>query len=71
VVTSEVWYSQDLELVVLWKDFDPRTGENIRRLAKLSRAEPEYSLFQPPPGYTIVDETGPFTITITRFGTQQ
>jgi len=71
VATSEVWYSQDLKLVVLSKDFDPRTGENVRRLAKLSRSQPEYSLFQPPSNYTIVDETGPFAVTITRPGTQQ
>ena len=44
------------------KTDDPRTGERTTTLSNLSRAKPARSLFQPPPDYQIVDETGQFTI---------
>ena len=43
-----------------------RNGENTTRMANLSRAEPDAALFQPPPDYRIVDQTGAVTITFTR-----
>jgi len=60
----EVWHSLDLKVIVLMKSFDRHTGEHITRLTNLNRAEPDATLFQVPPGYQIVDETGPFTIEI-------
>src|SRR5207247_7747601 len=36
------------------------------RLTNVNRAEPDATLFQVPPGYQVVDETGPFTIEIMR-----
>jgi hypothetical protein len=66
VATSEVWMSPDLKLMVLAKFSDPRTGERTTRLANISRADPDPRLFQVPPDYQIVDESGPFTIRITR-----
>jgi hypothetical protein len=60
--TSETWMSTDLNLVVLSKNVDPRSGENSMKLLNISRAEPSASLFAPPPDYTVVDETGPFEI---------
>ena len=60
--TSESWMSAELNLTVLTKGNDPRTGENIFRIANLSRTPPDPSLFIVPSGYTIVDEKGSFTI---------
>ncbi len=66
VVTSESWFSQDLKTAVLTRNSDPRNGENTLKLTNISRAEPDPSLFQPPPDYSTVDEKGPFTITVAR-----
>jgi hypothetical protein len=60
--TSESWFSQELKLMVLNKNLDPRSGENTMKLVNINRAEPPSTLFQPPVDYTIVDETGPFEI---------
>jgi hypothetical protein len=40
---------------VMTKHSDPRTGEEITRLANINRAEPDASLFQLPAGYQIVE----------------
>lgn len=61
-VTMETWTSPDLKIVVLQKSSDPRSGESVTKITNISRSEPDASLFQPPPDYTIVDETGQFTI---------
>ena len=66
VVTSETWMSPDLKLMVLSKTSDPRSGEHTVRMTNLSRDEPDPSQFQPPPDYTVVDETGQFTIHFSR-----
>jgi hypothetical protein len=61
----ETWVSRELQIVVLSKSSDPRAGERIEQIKNLSRAKPDSSLFQPPPDYKLVDETGPFQMTIT------
>jgi len=61
-ITSETWTSPELKLMVLNKNSDPRSGETILKMSNISRAEPDGSLFQVPPDYSIVDETGPFSI---------
>jgi hypothetical protein len=66
VVTSESWNSPELRLMILSKTVDPRSGENITRMENFSTSEPDPGLFQVPPGYRIVEETGPFTIEIKR-----
>jgi hypothetical protein len=66
VTTGESWFSKDLGLNILTKSLDPRHGEQTFRLTKISHAEPDMSLFQPPPDFKIVDETGGFTMTIPR-----
>lgn len=60
--TSETWTSPELNVIVLSKNTDPRSGDNIFRIANLSRTPPDPSLFMVPSGYTIVDEKGSFTI---------
>ena len=56
-ITSEEWRSPELNVLVLTKHSDPRTGESSYRLQNIIRAEPDRSLFMVPPDYTI-RETG-------------
>lgn len=52
-VTSEEWFSPDLQVLVMTKHADPRTGETTYRLTDITRSEPDPSLFQLPAGVTI------------------
>ena len=52
-VSSESWYSADLQMVVMSKHSDPRNGDESFRLTNIQRAEPAAYLFQPPAGYQI------------------
>jgi hypothetical protein len=59
-VTSERWYSPELQVVVMSKHSDPRFGETTYKLTKIDRREPPPTLFQPPPDYKL--EEGPAAI---------
>jgi hypothetical protein len=48
------------------KQVNPNGGEDVTRLTRISAAEPDPALFQPPWEYTIVEETGHFQITVPR-----
>jgi hypothetical protein len=50
---DEHWYSSDLQLDVMTKHSDPRTGEQTMRLVDIQRGDPDASLFQVPASYTI------------------
>jgi hypothetical protein len=52
-VSSESWYSDELQMVVMSKHSDPRTGDESFRLTNVSRSEPAAYLFQAPSGYQI------------------
>ena len=52
-ITSEVWTSPDLQILVLSKRTDPRIGETVYRLTNIQRGDPEPSLFQVPSGFTM------------------
>jgi hypothetical protein len=54
-IVSERWYSSDLQVDVMTRHSDPRTGEEMVRLINISRAEPDSSLFQVPAGYQITE----------------
>lgn len=54
-IVSEQWYSPALQVVVLSKRSDPRTGEMVYRLTQLDRSEPAAALFQVPSDYTVKD----------------
>jgi hypothetical protein len=56
-ITSEEWRSPELNLLVLTKHSDPRSGESSYRLINIIRTEPDTSLFMVPADYT-VRETG-------------
>jgi hypothetical protein len=51
-ITSEVWTSPDLKMVVLSKRNDPRIGETVYKLTNIQRADPDPSLFQVPSGFS-------------------
>ncbi len=58
----ETWRSPELGVVVYSKiTVDDGTG-SIFQLKNLSRAEPDAALFQPPAGFQIADESGPFVV---------
>jgi len=52
-VVNERWYSPELQMVVMSRHSDPRSGETIYRLTNISREEPANALFEVPGGYTI------------------
>ena len=54
-VTSESWYSEDLQMTVMSKHSDPRTGDESFRMTNIHRGEPGAYLFQPPAGYQITE----------------
>jgi hypothetical protein len=54
-ITSEEWRSTDLQVLVLTRHNDPRTGESTYRLTNVVRAEPDPSLFMVPPDFTVRD----------------
>lgn len=60
-IVSERWYSPELQLVVMSRHSDPRTGETTYKLTNINRAEPAKSLFEVPGGYTIKEgaDVGP------------
>lgn len=55
VSTSETWYSPDLQVAVLAKHSDPRSGNSIYTLTNIQRSAPPASLFQIPSDYTVKD----------------
>jgi len=56
-VTSESWYSPDLQITVYSRHSDPRTGESIYRLAGIKRGEPDANLFKVPEDYKLRDRS--------------
>ena len=52
-IVSERWYSPALQVVVMTRHADPRSGETIYRLSNINRAEPARTLFEVPSDYTI------------------
>ena len=47
-IVSERWYSPELNVVVLTRHVDPRSGERIYRLENIRRDEPSAELFKVP-----------------------
>ena len=56
-VLSEQWFAPDLEILVMTRHSDPRTGETSYSLANITRGEPAAGLFDVPPDYTIQDSS--------------
>lgn len=55
-IVSENWYSPDLQLTVLAKRSDPRSGESVFQLNNLSRAEPPATLFVVPADFQVTEQ---------------
>ena len=55
VSTSETWISPDLQVPVMAKHTDPRSGTSVYTMTNIQRSEPPASLFQVPSDYTIQD----------------
>jgi hypothetical protein len=57
-VTTEAWYSKELQTAVMTKTIDPRVGEIDYKLTEIKRGEPDRSLFEIPSGYSQQDGIG-------------
>ncbi|ADW67130.1 hypothetical protein [Granulicella tundricola] len=57
VVVDEYWYSAELEIYMIIKHNDPRTGEQIVAVSDVERGEPDGKQFVVPGNYKRVDET--------------
>lgn len=55
VVATESWYSPELQVTLLSKHTDPRSGERSYRLSGVKRDEPAAALFAVPSDYTVKD----------------
>lgn len=53
VTVTEEWRSPELQVLVLTRTSDPRTGETTYRLTNITRAEPGPSWFDVPADYTV------------------
>lgn len=54
-VTSERWYSPELQVTLMFRHSDPRFGETLYRVVTLRREEPPASLFNVPGDYTVTE----------------
>lgn len=62
-VTSERWYSPELQATIMTKHDDPWSGELKTEFTNVNTAEPDASLFTVPSDYKIVeDKDGPMKI---------
>jgi hypothetical protein len=61
-VIHERWHSQELQMDVMVKWSDPRSGETTHRMTNINRSEPDASLFQPSSDYTIREPEAPRTL---------
>jgi hypothetical protein len=52
-VVAEQWLSPDLQILVMTRHSDPRSGDTTYRLQNIVRAEPDRSLFTVPPDFTL------------------
>jgi hypothetical protein len=58
VVSTETWYSPELQATVYSKHSDPRNGETVYRMTNIKRSEPSASLFTVPDGYKVTEAPG-------------
>jgi hypothetical protein len=59
---SEIWKSPELGVTVLQELNDSLKGTRTTRLRNISRTEPDASLFQVPPGFTVRDHAAKIEI---------
>lgn len=56
-ITDEYWLSVELNLYLIVRHNDPRTGEQTVGIVDVKRSEPDPATFEIPATYKIVDET--------------
>jgi len=56
-VVSEQWFSPELEILVMTRHSDPRSGETTYTVSNIARGEPAAGLFGVPADYTIRDSS--------------
>jgi hypothetical protein len=52
-VVSEQWFSPELEILVMTRHSDPRTGETTYTVSNVARGDPGAGLFDVPAGYAV------------------
>jgi hypothetical protein len=58
VVSTETWFSPELQTTVYSRHSDPRSGETVYRMVNIKRSEPPASLFTVPDGYSVKETPG-------------
>jgi hypothetical protein len=58
-IVKETWYSPELQITVMTKRTDPRTGETVSQLTNIQKQEPAATLFQVPSDYSVKEGRGP------------
>jgi hypothetical protein len=58
LITTERWYSPDLQLTLLQTRSDPRFGTSTFQLTNIVRSEPDPTVFAVPSDYTVQKEKG-------------
>ena len=56
-ITDEYWLSTELNVYLIIRHNDPRTGEQTIGIVDVNRREPDSATFQIPAKYKVVDET--------------
>ena len=57
-IVNEQWYSLELQVFVLTKQSDPRSGETTYRLANINGGGPDRALFEVPADYSVIEKSG-------------
>ncbi|MGH9800896.1 MAG: hypothetical protein ACRD82_11080 [Blastocatellia bacterium] len=57
-IIDETWHSPELQIKVMTKHRDPRSGETTYKLTNLNRSEPDRALFEVPADYTVKENSG-------------
>jgi len=57
-IVNEVWYSPELQVELMRRFSDPRSGETVYKLININRSEPDKSLFEVPSDYTLKEGPG-------------
>jgi hypothetical protein len=70
VIVNERWFSKELGITVMQVNDDPRTGRTVTELEELNQGDPPPSMFTPPEGYEIKEQTTTTTVTQSSPGSQ-
>ena len=57
-IVDERWYSPDLQMTIMTKHSDPRSGETNFPLKNINRSSPPPTLFEVPSDYTVKPAAG-------------